>query len=174
MPYKISKKGDKHCVVVSEGPDAGKQIHCHDTKSKAMAQMRALYANEAAARVDGAHKFEGIPCYDEACDRRFLTTSQMFEHAEAVHTFEDIRRMVAEAVREKYGKEGDYKASPVVPSVWAWIDDLADDWVAFVVESGTESTLYKSSYTILDNVVTLGDPVEVRRRTVYEPVKRES
>lgn len=171
MPYKVQKKGDKHCVVVSEGPKKGKEVACHDTRAKAVKQVKALYANDAASEhVRGA----AYPCFDDDCERAFFTVQKMFEHAEAVHTFDDIRRLVSEAVREKYGRAGVYNASPPVPAIWVWVDDLADDWVVFMVEEGNDSTLYKASYSITDNEVTLGEPTEVRRRTVYEPVKKTS
>lgn len=108
------------------------------------------------------------------CDRAFLHEDLLLEHAEAVHTFDDIQRLVSEAVREKYYVRGDYKADPPVPSVWAWVQDLAEDWVVFSVEKDGDTTLYKASYSITDSVVTLGSPTEVQRRTVYEPVNKES
>ena len=42
MPYKVQKSGDKHCVVNSEN---GKTVNCHDTRAKALRQMKAIYAN---------------------------------------------------------------------------------------------------------------------------------
>lgn len=172
MPYKIQKKGAKHCVV----KEGGAQIACHDTRAKALAQMRALYANEKAELVgiEVAHgrRLAGIECCEEHCERAFLNFEQMVEHAEAVHTFDDLRKLVHEVVREQYGRTGDYKATPPVPSIWTWIEDMATDWVVFTVEEGNETTLYKASYSVVDGNVTLGEPVEVRRRTVYEPVKK--
>lgn len=169
MPYKVKKKGNQHCVVVSSGPKAGKEIACHDDRKDAVAQVRALYANDAA-KADQASVGELFPCVEEACDRKFLTIGPMFEHAEAVHTFDDVRQLVSEAVRESYGRKGDYRANPPIPSVFAWIADLAEDWVVFTVESDNDITLYKASYSITDGVVSLGQATEVRRRTVYEPV----
>lgn len=113
-------------------------------------------------------------CTDSACGRAFLTVGAMVDHAEAVHTFDDTRKMVHEVVRETYGRTGDYKATPVIPSIWTWIEDMATDWVVFSVENGNDTTLNKASYSIVDGNVTLGEPIEVRRRTVYEPVKKET
>lgn len=42
MPYKIKKKGKKFSVI-SEA--SGRVIGMHDSKEKAMAQMKAMYAN---------------------------------------------------------------------------------------------------------------------------------
>lgn len=104
------------------------------------------------------------------CARVFLDEWGLIDHADAVHTFNDIERMVSEAVRENYAKRGDYEASPPVSATWAWVVDVSEDWVVFTVEKDTDSTLFKASYTILDNTVTLGSPTEVTRKTVYEAI----
>lgn len=115
-----------------------------------------------------------FPCLAQACGRHFRDIAALQDHAEAVHTFEDIRRILAEYIREEFGRRGDYKADPVVPAIWTWIDDLATDWVVFMVEEGNDSKLLKASYALTDGDVTLGETTEVRRRTVYEPVKKKS
>ena len=108
-------------------------------------------------------------CPEEHCGRSFRDEAMLFDHAEAVHTFDDIRRMLAEAVREKYGKP----SSATQAGTYVWIDDLATDWLVFMIEEPGDSKLMKASYSVTDNQVTLGDPVEVRRRTVYEPVSSD-
>ena len=45
MPWEIRRRGEDHCVVVSEGPKKGKVVKCHPTAEKARAHVRALYAN---------------------------------------------------------------------------------------------------------------------------------
>lgn len=115
-----------------------------------------------------------LQCFAPDCARSFRLPSMLKEHAEAVHTFEDIRRILSEYIREEFGRRGDYKADPIVPGIWTWIDDLSADWVVFMVEEGNDSKLLKASYSIVDGAVTLGEPEEVRRRTVYEPVKKAS
>ena len=127
------------------------------------------------------------PCNDPNCERSFLDEASMASHfwlvhggeknaerAEALLTFDDTRKILHEYIREEFGRAGDYKASPIVPAIWTWVEDTATDWVVYTVEEGNETTLYKASYSITDGAVTLGDPVEVRRRTVYEPVKKET
>lgn len=121
--------------------------------------------------TDCAREFLTEGLRDEHASRVHMAGEKTMERAEALLTFDDTRRMVHEFVREKYGRTGDYKATPVIPSIWTWIEDMASDWVVFTVEEGNDTKLYKASYAITDNAVTLGDPVEVRRRTVYEPVK---
>lgn len=183
MPYKVQKKGNQHCVVVSSGPKKGKEVACHATKAKAAKQVKALYANDAADLAGVVSPYE---CYDPTCERAFRAVDTMFEHAlvvhegektieraEAVLTFDDTRKILHEYIREQFGRTGDYNASPPVPGIWTWIEDMAVDWVVYTVEEGNESTLYKASYSILDGVVSLGEPVEVRRRTVYEPIKKK-
>lgn len=126
------------------------------------------YVNQLVEQAQ--HEQSGrLVCRAHDCDRSFLDVATLTEHAEAVHTFEDIRRMVAEVCRDKYGRRGDYEADPIVPTVWVWIEDLADDWVVFMVEEGNSSDLFKASYEISpEGVVTLGEPLQVRRRTVYD------
>ena len=123
-------------------------------------------------RQDSANNAK-LSCRAADCGREFRNLDRLRDHAEAVHTFEDIRRILAEYIRETYGKRGDYKADPIVPAIWTWIDDLAADWVVFMVEEGNDSKLLKASYTLVDGNVTIGEAIEVRRRTVYEPVKTE-
>lgn len=43
MPYDVTKRGSRWCVVKSSD---GKTMGCHDTKAKAQRQQRALYAGE--------------------------------------------------------------------------------------------------------------------------------
>jgi hypothetical protein len=127
-----------------------------------------------------------LTCEDANCDRTFLDVAlrdahtnlvhlcgeKTFERAEALLTFDDTRKIVHEHIRETFGRQGDYKATPIIPAIWTWIEDMASDWVVYTVEGGNDTTLYKASYSITDGAVTLGEPVEVRRRTVYEPIKK--
>jgi hypothetical protein len=47
MPYKIRKQGSKYLVVNAE---TGSVKGTHDAKTKALAQLRALYANVKDAK----------------------------------------------------------------------------------------------------------------------------
>lgn len=116
-----------------------------------------------------------ISCAHEGCERHFRDEAAMVEHAEAVHTFDDIRRAVQNAVREKYSRDPNYQSSPKVPGIYVWVEDLADDWFVFQYEEGPDTKLLKATY-VIDNAgtVTLGEPVEVIRRTVYDPVGTNS
>jgi hypothetical protein len=45
MPWKVVAKGGQFCVQVSEGPKKGDEVKCHSTRAKALAHVKALYAN---------------------------------------------------------------------------------------------------------------------------------
>lgn len=110
-----------------------------------------------------------VTCADEGCERAFLTDAAMEEHAAAVHTHSDIRSMVGDALRDAYGRRGDYRVKPSIPSIYVFVVDIADDWVIFEVDS-MGSDLWQVSYSIVDSKVTLGEAFQVLRRTVYDPV----
>lgn len=127
-------------------------------------QMRR-YIDMARRDDDQGHR-----CVSSDCDRSFLSKDAMLDHAESVHTFNDIERIVSEHVRETYSKPSTRDQA----GTYSWVSDIADDWVVFTVEKPNDISLFKSTYTLVDEKVTLGDPVEVRRRTVYDPVKKEN
>lgn len=106
-------------------------------------------------------------CPEDGCDRAFLHEEALVDHADSVHTYSEIETRVAAALRSKFGRAG----SPVSAAIYVWINDLADDWVAFTLdENGGTNGLFKCSYEIdEDSKVTLGDPVAVERRVVYVP-----
>ncbi|NUS01932.1 MAG: hypothetical protein HOV97_05135 [Nonomuraea sp.] len=184
-PYKIVPVGKKFAVK----NNAGETKATFDDKGKAVDYLAALYANvkgaakraakvpftgtaknrapkTATAAEDLAHDLSGIPCYDENCTRSFLDFAKMADHAEAVHTFDDIRMIVSEGLREKYATKSDSYST----SVYIYIVDLADDWVVFEASKGGNDDYYKASYSIIDNVATFGALTEVRRRTLWEAV----
>lgn len=51
MAYKLVTKAGQTCVV---GKEDGKVVKCHDDREKAVAQLKALYANKADASVQAA------------------------------------------------------------------------------------------------------------------------
>jgi len=109
-------------------------------------------------------------CAESGCGRQFLDKARLLEHAEAVHTFDDIRLTVSDAIRETYGSKGNTATGD--PRVYVWLEDIADDWAVFTIEvSGGDSSLNKVSYSITDGEVNFGKPYEVTRKTVYEPVR---
>lgn len=110
-----------------------------------------------------------VACRDADCSREFLTEQAMADHAEAVHTFGDQRQIVQDALKDAYGQKSNYDLK--IQGIYIWIREQAADWVVFERE-GAGSDLWKVSYVIdSDNKVTLGEPVQVVQRTVFEPVK---
>jgi len=115
----------------------------------------------------GLHK-----CGEDGCDRSFLSEAQLYDHSEAVHSFDDIRRTVRAALKAKYTPEGQVVSN--TPQPYVWIRDISSDWVVFDVESpgGGDSGPWKQSYA-LDASMTVtfsGEPVRVIETTVYVPV----
>lgn len=41
MPWEVRQKGAQHCVV----KEGGEVVKCHPTREKALAHLRAIYAN---------------------------------------------------------------------------------------------------------------------------------
>lgn len=104
------------------------------------------------------------------CDRSFRDDKALFDHSDYVHTFEDLRTLVGEKIRETYAKPSTGNRG----STWAWVQDMTDQVVYFMVEEPKDSKTYQATYSISGTTVTLGSPTEVVRRTVYEPVTSES
>ena len=70
MPWKIEDNNpdcDGYAVVVSEGAKAGDIAGCHDTRSAAEAQQRALYANTDEKM--SIRTFRHIPTGDQRKDQ---------------------------------------------------------------------------------------------------------
>lgn len=65
--YKITKRGDEFCVTTEDG---SKTLGCHDSKEKAMAQLRAVEANKNNSRdenVIGIYQMKIVKEGDEFC-----------------------------------------------------------------------------------------------------------
>lgn len=112
-----------------------------------------------------------IQCKEEGCQRRFLDVASLSDHADSVHTYDDIRDAVAREVREQYSRQGTLGQS----SVYSWVVDLTDTWVVFEVEGQGSLKLWQADYTINEvGIASLGEPVEVVRKKVYVPAPKES
>lgn len=112
-----------------------------------------------------------VECKHEGCGRTFLDVATMADHADSVHTYDEIRAAVSKEVRTRFAREG----ALGVPSVYAWAVDLTDTWVVFEVEGANKTTLWQSDYTIDESgTVVLAEPVPVIRKTVYVPVAKGS
>lgn len=112
-----------------------------------------------------------ITCNHEGCSRTFLDVASFNEHADSVHTYDEIRDAVSREVRENYSRPASLGQS----SIYAWAEDLTDTWVVFNVEGQGTDQLWKADYTISeDGVVTLGEPAAVVRKVVYVPAPKEN
>lgn len=149
-------------------------MRTYDSSYADVLVRQAMDEHNASDRANERMDMATMPviCRDQDCGRGFRGLKALRDHAESVHTFSDIEQLLREHIREKFGRRGDYEAEPPIPSIWTWVNDLAVDWVVFTVDGpSNDMKLLKCSYTIdADNNVTLGDPVEVVRRTVYDPV----
>ena len=140
-------------------------------RAKALGATNLLPAGWLPPKAESAAAGSGLIGCPE-CERAFLHEDRLQEHAESVHTFDDVQRIVSEAVRERFAVKT--TPSDKTNCTYVWLNDLADDWAVFTVEGNASSTMYKIPYTLggQDSLaVTLGDPFEVRRRTVYDPVQ---
>ena len=80
-------------------------------------------------------------------------------------TANDLRAVVDGAVRSAYGAD----------DRWVWVRDYTDDWAVFIVEDETSMKLYQQDYQVTGGKAALvGDPIEVRARTVYDPLVTEA
>lgn len=66
MPWVIEEQDGKFCVA---NQMTGRIIHCHDTREKALAQQRALYANISDGKAVGFNYLELDRESDEGKDR---------------------------------------------------------------------------------------------------------
>lgn len=105
-------------------------------------------------------------CSMSDCDRWFSTEKGLQDHAEAVHSHNEVEQLLRTALQTKLQNE-------LGTRPYVYIADAADDWVVYEVEGRGVALqkLLKSSYTIKNGVAEIADGIEVRRRTVYEPVK---
>jgi hypothetical protein len=86
-------------------------------------------------------------------------------HASAILAEQDIsHRELENMLRSALG------ARHPEPSAFIWPRDIYDDNLVYSIEMNGSETLYQRSYSIADNEITLGDPVEVVAVTNYVPV----
>lgn len=73
-------------------------------------------------------------------------------------SFDDLRERVEKAIAERAEGYGGVDCT-------CWITDMGVDWAVYWVRD----ELYMISYTASDSGIELGDPIEVVRKTTYEP-----
>ena len=167
--YPIKNRQDLKNAIQAFGRSKNKAAtKAHIIRRAKALGLTSLLPKEWKVKTDKA-SYELVTCPEEGCERAFLHEDGLLDHAESVHTFNDIERILSEHIREKHSKPSTREEA----GTYSWISDIAEDWVVFTVEKPKDISLFKASYTIVNEVVTLGEPVEVRRRTVYDPVKKE-
>lgn len=122
------------------------------------------HAEADAANLSSETSYHCVPCRRPFNEIATLGAHYAALHptdkADAVLTFDNIRELVREELREKY-------SSPFGGSCYIYVADLASDWVVY--ELG--SSYFKASYTIDDSGnVTLGDGQPVIPRMTYLPI----
>jgi len=125
------------------------------SKEKIKAAMEALKALMDAAEGDATAATEAARTLLEA----------------AGLSFSERERLIRDAIRARFGGSGDN-------APWVWCHDVYDDYAIYTVEprdgSGDlESKTYRVGYSLLDGVVNLGEPTEVRKVVTYEPVTQQ-
>lgn len=83
-------------------------------------------------------------------------------------SYDAIRRQVQDAIEDKLEAAAASMGADI-GGVYVYVQDLGPDWAVYC--SGMDDDTYKLTYAIDGaGVVTLGDPVEVKATTTYEPV----
>lgn len=142
--------------------EVGRKISA-ERRKKILAALSALQAVLAEEPTDEA-----------AREKAFADAEALLE---AELSFSDREQKVREALRLKFNPNGQ-------KGIYTWMVDCYDSYAIASVEwnaygadgaylSSTAKT-YKVSYSLLDGVITLGEPVEVKKVITYEPVGQQS
>ncbi len=110
-------------------------------------------AKDKALKKAQALAKKNLPSYQES-DRRTLQEV-------AGLSFDQVRELIRHALRARMGLSGNDIGGP-------WVTDVYDDY--FIYENNDK--YFQASYSIENGAAVLGDPMEVERKTVYEPVKQ--
>jgi len=125
MPYKLSKKDGKICVLNSE---TGENKGCSDTLKQAKAHMRALYANtsDSKERIDE----ETIDALIEGALKEFddeLGDETKEKELEKHYSYVGLAKTFAELNKTDAAREFSYKASDLIHKLPGLIENnLAD------------------------------------------------
>jgi hypothetical protein len=127
--------------------EVGKKISA-DRRKKLMTMMQMLQA--MMAEDDPAKMGEAYQAASLALEEAL--------------SYSEREELIRDAIKAKVGGGKTY----------CYLIDTYPDSVIYSVEQETagsyDSRTYQASYALVDNVVTLGDPVEVKRVTSYVPV----
>ncbi len=120
-PWHVEERDGKYCVIKN---DTNETVDCHDTRQEALAQVRALYASEAASRDEESKTMKAAEPDTEEAMRAHLADahdSPMSEHEDA--TMAEMR-----AMHERMHGEGaghDHEGMTAEKSESKWDGDAA-------------------------------------------------
>ena len=141
MPYKVQKKGSQYCVH-KENTDGsiGEEVACHDSKSLADEQVKALYANESTDNNKAVDmELDGSEDMEEPMDS---VTSFSIPSGKGLYAWADYIR----ASWDHEVEEGDLR--------YSWINEIFPDYVIVSRGYGPKSKNFKVPYMVS------GDEVE--------------
>lgn len=187
--YPVTSVPDLHNAIQAFGRAKNKAA----VKAHIIRRARALGATTSLPNGWGSGDKAAISCPEHDCARIFVDLEVFSDHAEAVHTFDEIRSLVLNAAREAFsdpaslpgddteeddqnsggGMAGGMAGGMTMPPMCSvWVQGIAGDWVVLEIsEPDGDTDLYKTSYVIDANgQVTFGGLQEVVQRTVYDPV----
>ncbi|RJQ04827.1 MAG: hypothetical protein C4551_10130 [Bacillota bacterium] len=129
-------------------------------------RISAATASQIRAAITALEALLAVP---EATggDESKEATEALRQLQEAEMSFDDIKSLLRAAIRNEIDPAG---------KRWIYVRDVYPQAVVYEDEgpSGSVSPgkLYRRSYALVDNKVTLGEPEEVVAVTTYEPVKK--
>lgn len=172
--FPIVTKADLKNAIQAFGRAKNKAV----AKAHIIKRARSLNATDmlpdgwVQKKTDKADDMTGlITCPADGCERAFLDEDSMLDHADSVHTYDEIQQKVNNAVKAKFGRP----ATATSPGNWVWVADLTDTWVVFSMDQDEDGVpgLFQADYTIdADGNVTLSEPKPVERKTVYVPASK--
>lgn len=110
-----------------------------------------------------AYGIDGLSSIEELT----APTVQATESVDTPGSFDDLRAKVRDALRERIGEVSG------TSDVSLYVCDMGVSWAVY--DLNYEDDLWLVDYTVdAAGVVTLGDPIEVTKRTLYEPVLAEA
>lgn len=160
--FPIANKQDLRNAIQAYGRASNKAAAKRHIIKRAKALGATDLLPDSWKSSDSAQEMTMITCSD--CERQFFDQPSLDDHAEAVHTHNEVYEILNNAIESKFGRR-------------SYIHDVADDWVVFVTWSdySDDRKMLKVSYSMDDSgSVSFGDPSEVRRKISYVPTSDDS
>lgn len=84
-------------------------------------------------------------------------------------SYDEIRRQVQAAIEDRLEDQAEQAGARLDDGIYVYVQDLGPDWAVYC--TGYDDDTYKLTYSIDSaGLVTLGDAVEVKAITTYEPM----